>query len=256
MASVGQYLTYSRRKRRVTLETAAEATRIRPEYLMRMESDDFGFLAPAYVRGFLRSYAGFLRVDPGPLLEEFERHYGRRIDTRRIVALGHPTRMNTVPGQKRPKWAIVGVAAAAAFVMLGLLGVVVDDTRPEVSRSSTAQSSSAEPMEATPTPSALGTPAQRTALLRDGIKLMVQSTTAKSWVTVESDGVTVYNQMLVPGEVETFRAEMEMRVVLGYAAGVELALNQRKLGSPGIPGVFTFELPGDEELLRKMRSRR
>src|SRR3989337_168849 len=80
-ASTGALLRTARRKRRVSIERAAEETRIRADFLMRMESDEFDFLAPAYVRGFLKTYARFLRVDPDPLLEQFDRRYGSRIDT-------------------------------------------------------------------------------------------------------------------------------------------------------------------------------
>ena len=51
----------------MSIERCAEETRIRADFLMRMESDEFDFLAPAYVRGFLKSYAYFLRVKPEPL---------------------------------------------------------------------------------------------------------------------------------------------------------------------------------------------
>ncbi|MGH2730893.1 MAG: helix-turn-helix domain-containing protein, partial [Actinomycetota bacterium] len=57
--TMGAYLRAARRRRRVSIERAAEDTRIRAGFLMRMESDEFDFLAPAYVRGFLRSYARY-----------------------------------------------------------------------------------------------------------------------------------------------------------------------------------------------------
>ena len=55
-SSMGAYLRAARRRRRVSIERAAEETRIKADFLMRMESDEFDFLAPAYVRGFLRTY--------------------------------------------------------------------------------------------------------------------------------------------------------------------------------------------------------
>ncbi len=76
-ATLGAFLRAARRRRRVSIERAADQTRIRSDYIMRMESDEFDFLAPAYVRGFLRTYARFLRVDPTPLLAEFAHTFGR-----------------------------------------------------------------------------------------------------------------------------------------------------------------------------------
>ena len=45
--TIGDFLRAARRKRRVSIERAAEETRIRADYLMRMESDEMDFLAPA-----------------------------------------------------------------------------------------------------------------------------------------------------------------------------------------------------------------
>ena len=64
---MGAYLRAARRRRRISIDRAAEDTKIRADFLMRMESDEFDFLAPAYVRSFLKTYARFLRLDPGPL---------------------------------------------------------------------------------------------------------------------------------------------------------------------------------------------
>src|SRR5687767_14256651 len=78
--SMGAYLRAARRRRRVSIERAAEDTRIRPDYLMRMESDEFDFLSPTDVRGFLKTYSRFLQVDPDPLLQEFDRRFGGAAD--------------------------------------------------------------------------------------------------------------------------------------------------------------------------------
>src|ERR671915_477803 len=97
---MGAYLRAARRKRRVSIERAADDTRIRADFLMRMESDEFDFLAPAYVRGFLKTYARFLRVDPEPLLQEFDHKYGTgRVNTAQILA---HDRSSSVPKERRP----------------------------------------------------------------------------------------------------------------------------------------------------------
>ncbi len=126
--TMGAYLRFARRKRRISIERAAEQTRIRPDFLMRMESDEFDFLAPAYVRGFLKTYARFLRVDPGPLLEEFDHRYGGRIDTSQIVALERHGRRNSPPRRKLAgSWTVAAAVAAAFLMILGVVGLVAGD---------------------------------------------------------------------------------------------------------------------------------
>lgn len=71
MANIGRVLTEARLERNLSIEQVAEYTRISPRFLVALEREEFYELpAPVYVRGFLRSYANFLGLDPQPLLEE------------------------------------------------------------------------------------------------------------------------------------------------------------------------------------------
>jgi hypothetical protein len=70
MASIGATLRGARERRGLTIEQVAQETRISARFLEALEAEEFDALpAPVYVRGFLRSYANFLKVDPQPLLD-------------------------------------------------------------------------------------------------------------------------------------------------------------------------------------------
>jgi cytoskeleton protein RodZ len=72
--SIGQRLRDARQSRSLSLEEAAQATRIRVRYLAAMEEGDYEALpSAAQARGFLRAYAGYLGLDPKPLLEDLGR---------------------------------------------------------------------------------------------------------------------------------------------------------------------------------------
>jgi cytoskeletal protein RodZ len=67
---VGQRLTQARNARQVELVDAAKATRIRAHYLRALEEGEFGDLpSPAQVRGFLRTYARYLGLEPQELFD-------------------------------------------------------------------------------------------------------------------------------------------------------------------------------------------
>jgi cytoskeletal protein RodZ len=68
--TIGQKLQQARQDRNLSLEQAAQATRVRLHYLRALEQDDLTALPSlAQGRGFLRSYAQYLGMDPAPLLE-------------------------------------------------------------------------------------------------------------------------------------------------------------------------------------------
>ncbi len=71
--TIGQRLKLARQDRRLTIEKAAEATRIRPHYLQALEADDYSVMPSApQARGFLRNYADFLDLDLGSILAELQ----------------------------------------------------------------------------------------------------------------------------------------------------------------------------------------
>lgn len=70
MASVGATLRAAREERALSIDQVSHDTRISARFLDALEADNYEALpAPVYVRGFLRSYASYLRLDPAPLLE-------------------------------------------------------------------------------------------------------------------------------------------------------------------------------------------
>ncbi len=66
--TIGQKLRRSREEKRLSLEQASEATRIRPYYIEALERDDLSAIpSAAQARGFLRIYADFLGVSADEL---------------------------------------------------------------------------------------------------------------------------------------------------------------------------------------------
>jgi cytoskeleton protein RodZ len=72
LSTIGEALRSAREAQGRSLHDAAEATRIRSSYLEALEEERFGELGGnVHAKGFLRSYAGYLGVDPVPLLEAY-----------------------------------------------------------------------------------------------------------------------------------------------------------------------------------------
>jgi cytoskeletal protein RodZ len=70
---IGEQLRKARQLRSLSLEQAAQATHIRVHYLEALEEGRIEALpSMAQVRGFLRSYAGYLKLDAQPLLDALD----------------------------------------------------------------------------------------------------------------------------------------------------------------------------------------
>ncbi len=69
MPTIGEQLKQEREKRKLTLQKAAQVTRIRQYYIEAMEQDDFSVMpSPVQGRGFLRLYADFLGLNADELI--------------------------------------------------------------------------------------------------------------------------------------------------------------------------------------------
>lgn len=217
---------------------------------MRMESDEFDFLAPAYVRSFLKTYARFLRLEPGPLVEEFDRRYGAaKFETAQIAAL--EKRAKQAPRQRRfNSWTTAAVIASVVLVGLAAIGLATgpDDDRP--TRTLAESDETPEPEEsasaaADPTPS----PDETFVALTEGIELEVVAAKADCWLEVYADGGSrpLYYETMLAGDSELFRADERMFIRLGYPAGVELIVNGNNIGSPGGQDPIELVIPDDVE---------
>ena len=68
--TVGQCLQKQREGKKISLESIAKATRIKPAFLQALEGDAFQLLpSEAYARGFLQSYAKFIHLNPDEVLD-------------------------------------------------------------------------------------------------------------------------------------------------------------------------------------------
>lgn len=73
MSSVGDQLRTAREAQKRDLRHVAEATKIRTDHLQALEAGDYSpFVAPVYIRGFVRTYATLLKLDVPKLMSALD----------------------------------------------------------------------------------------------------------------------------------------------------------------------------------------
>ncbi len=104
MSELGLVLIRAREARGLTLEDAERDTRISRRYLQALEAEQFEVIpAPVYARGFLRSYASYLGLDPQEVLALFPRDEDASYATTPAarIAVAQPP---SAVGPARPTW--------------------------------------------------------------------------------------------------------------------------------------------------------
>lgn len=223
---------------------------------MRMESDEFDFIAPAYARGFLRSYARFLGLDDYPLLEDFDRRFGTKpVESVQLVAADRKQTKPVKEHSALSRWPILLVLGAGVLLLLALIGIfapkppgdrgprgVAATDSPSPDASGKADDNKKKKDKASPSP-----PPGGGDFFADGIELIVEAVDGESWVDVDADGEDVFAEILEVGSAETFTAEEEMVVVLGAPSGVQITLNGQSYGTipTDEPGALNITIPDD-----------
>lgn len=114
---IGEALRAARRQQGRSLADAAAATRVRESYLAALEEEEFAALGgDVYVKGFLRSYARFLGLNPEPLLEAYRREHERHEEGPPVtVPAGRP-----VDPDARRGLSPLAIAATVGLAILAL----------------------------------------------------------------------------------------------------------------------------------------
>jgi transcriptional regulator with XRE-family HTH domain len=72
MQTIGERLEEARKKKGISIREAAEATKIRGDYLQKFEGNQFDIgLTELYARGFLRNYASFLKLPTDRIIADY-----------------------------------------------------------------------------------------------------------------------------------------------------------------------------------------
>jgi cytoskeleton protein RodZ len=72
MQTIGERLEEARKRKGISIREAAEATKIRGDYLHKYENNQFDIKLPEiYVRGFLRTYATYLKLSGDKIINDY-----------------------------------------------------------------------------------------------------------------------------------------------------------------------------------------
>ena len=113
-------LQRARQARGLTLEEVERDTRISHRYLQALENENFGLLpAPVYARGFLRTYARYLGLEPANLLPLFPVGYVEEPALQPWPKVKTP---RTWPGSGLLAGAVVGVLILIVVLLYSLGG--------------------------------------------------------------------------------------------------------------------------------------
>ena len=265
MSALGEEFRSAREARGLSLSDVAERLHIRSVYLAAIEDEDWHVIgAPVYVRGFMRTYARFLGLDPETAVQRFsqsvppgtpaastprpaattvEKRSGDRtspslaailaivVAVAAVVFVGYEFYQYKAGTPGMP--VAVGTGAAALRQAQGDTASstmttegTVDKTSIQAGASPNAAGSS-EPVDAAPVAAVTAKP-----VVKRGLNVHVTET---SWLRIAVDGNVAFEGILPKGAIKSFSGKAaDVRV--GNAGGVRIAVNGKAVGPLGASG--------------------
>jgi len=238
---IGAALRDARSEQERSREEAAAATSMRVAQVEALEDEQFHvFGGDVYAKGFMKSYARWLGLDPEPLLALYRKHV--QYDSMDSSALTAGPVTSTSPRPAAPAW--VGWVAGALLV-LGVGAVLAQFVG--------SQTPAPAAVDDSPPPAPVAAPEDDTQGEQGGGQEQepeeepspeptfegVNVTLAfeeDSWVRVSADGTVLQEGLQTAGAALDFRGNDEVTVRIGNAGGVRARLNGEGVGVLGEAG--------------------
>jgi cytoskeletal protein RodZ len=235
MQNIGERLEEARKRKGISVREAAEATKIRGDYLQKFEANAFDLdLPPLYVRGFVRSYARHLDLDADRFIAEYDSvmaSEGRtpRRESREVYGRvefggegGAASPASSGPDQALIlKYSLYGGGVLLVVVIIWALISVFSSRTP------------AKP--ATPPQTAAQTASQPPA---DGSQTLtfVAADTTRLKIVAENGNAVLFNGTLAHGETKSFRKTGVLIITVEDRSKLRMEINGRITDIPQFTG--------------------
>lgn len=246
----GEELRRERLVREVPLEEISAATKISLRMLKALEDSDLARLpAPAFTRGFIRSYALHLGIDPEAKVCAYMADLGR------AAAAVSPSVTSSHTRFWRGRGTTAGMIVGSVTALLLLLGLIARPERRPAPRTEKLAVRSARVELKNVTISNEPTPLVHQALVAapvsdapsaaadaDPLVSLILEFDEDSWTKLDAGGQTLFAGLIRKGEVKRYQARGGFRLSLGNAGGVRVTIDGRALESLGRAGEVVRDL--------------
>lgn len=263
MPSLGDRFRAAREARGLALSDVAEQIRIRSVYLGAIEDENWGAIgAPVYTRGFLRTYARYLGLDPEEVVAEFNGAAAVEAAQSISSSMGGASADYTYQESQRRSRFLSPLVWVAGFIAILLIAFVVYNeltlrgrqntvaalpsssptSSPTIAPTNLVSLAPASPSPDAPSPAVSESPSPGVsasplpaASVTPGASTIQVQLSAPSWVRVAVDGNVSMEGTFPAGTARIFRGKRAV-VRIGNAGGVDIVVDGKSVGKLGATG--------------------
>lgn len=225
MTNFGASFKKARESKGLSLKKIADETRISSRFLEAIEKEDFHVLPGGiFNRGFIRTYAERIGLDPEAALAEYEQLIRTQEPEQQFVPVEY-----TEPKSEKTFYPVAIGALALAII---IFYIVTRDSGTRIQVGESPRVAVTEPVPSTPlTSSVAAAPEQEPPSAPASAVALDIEALEQTWVKVSADGSDLPGELLEPGMTRRYTAQMSLTLTVGNAAGISIKLNDKK-GKP------------------------
>jgi cytoskeletal protein RodZ len=229
--SIGETLADARGQAGLTITQVSQQTRIRESIIRSIEQGDFSPCGgDFYARGHIRSIAGVVGTDPGPLIREYDAEHGPpgSMSAADVFEPATPIRIR----ESRRSFGLAKVMIVVLLAVIGYGAYYFVTTRTAATPTAAAVRHSASPK---PTVKATPTTSPTAASQRSRPEAVIRLAAVKNcWVVLTANGKPLYTGIVQAGQTKIWRERQVVSMTLGNPGGVVLTVNGvRQTPNPG-----------------------
>lgn len=232
MESTGARIKKLRQELGISLEEVHKKTKIHLNILKAIEEDSLVNFSPVYIKGFLKIYCKFLRVNPKDFISGYKDPQDivkYRPDTKEKYASfikTIPAKLSSFRLSRKIKLFFIAILIIIFIAMvLFNLGKAISSKRSsqKIKKTQSTELKKANTVINTPKPKTLEvlTPNKDTTF---GIRLGIRAK-EDCWIRLKADGKVIFQNILKKGRQESWQVKERIELSLGNAGVVDLEVN-------------------------------
>lgn len=241
MSNFGAGFKRARESSGLPLEKIAAETRISTRFLVAIENEDFHLLpGGVFNRGFIRSYAERVGLNPEQALADYDRISSA---VEEPVEVLRNVERASMKKSERSLYPIAGGLLALLIIVFyvvtrnGSAGSVAEPAATPAPQPAPAAAPVATEPVAAPVPGPAIAPAPAPAPAVETQPLVLDLNVKDlSWIKITTDGTVALSDNLQPGSKQHFTAKSSIDLMLGNAGGASFTINGREVGTLGKSG--------------------
>jgi cytoskeletal protein RodZ len=242
--SIGEDLADARRRAGLTITQVSQQTRIRESIIRDIEQGDFTACGgDFYARGHIRSIAGAVGADPGPLISEYDSDHGPLHPLRAAEVFEHS---KPIKIRERRSPSMTMIVAVVLLAIIGYASYRLVSSHNKSSGHPAALATTSTTPSAHPTPVHTASASSTASAVPSDVVIKVNAV-EECWVllTRNSDGSQIFMGVVPAGSSMSWTEKQAVSIRLGNPGGITLTVDgQRQSINTVLPVTLSYSPQG------------